>query len=67
MTMFVTNIPHRLDRLPWSRWHWTVVISLGITWVLDGLEVTVVGAIGPRLQEPAGLSMSAQQIKWSMT
>jgi MFS family permease len=67
MASFVTDIPHRLDRLPWSRWHWTVVISLGITWVLDGLEVTVVGAIGPRLQEPAGLSLGAQQIGFAAT
>lgn len=36
-----TNIPARMDRLPWSRWHWLVVIALGITWILDGLEVTI--------------------------
>src|SRR5579875_1095461 len=59
---FVTDVPHRLDRLPWSRWHWVVVIALGVTWVLDGLEVTVVGAIGPRLQERSGLSLSAAQV-----
>ena len=40
-----TMIPRRLDRLPWSRWHWLVVIGLGITWILDGFEVTLVGAI----------------------
>ena len=40
-----TDIPARLDRLPWSRWHWLVVIALGITWILDGLEVTLVGSI----------------------
>jgi MFS family permease len=57
-----TDVPHRLDRLPWSRWHWTVVIGLGITWILDGLEVTIVGAVGPRLEEPAGLSLGAQQV-----
>ena len=39
-----TNIPARLDRLPWSRWHWLVVIALGTVWILDGLEVTIVGA-----------------------
>ena len=38
-----TRIPGRLDRLPWSRWHWMVVIGLGTVWVLDGLEVTIVG------------------------
>jgi MFS family permease len=57
-----TNIPQRLDRLPWSRWHWLVVVALGITWVLDGLEVTVVGSIGPRLEERAGLGLSATQV-----
>jgi MFS family permease len=57
-----TNLPHRLDRLPWSSWHWTVVIGLGITWILDGLEVTLVGAIGPRLQESSGLGLSAAQV-----
>ena len=46
-----TTIPARMDRLPWSRWHWLVVIGLGTVWVLDGLEVTIVGAIGPRIQE----------------
>lgn len=36
-----TNIPARLDRLPWSRFHWTVIIGLGTVWILDGLEVTM--------------------------
>jgi MFS family permease len=61
-TSFSTNIPQRLDRLQWSRWHWIVVVSLGITWVLDGLEVTIVGAVGPRLQENAGLGLGSQQV-----
>ncbi len=43
--MFETNIPARLDRLPWSRFHWLVVCALGITWILDGLEVTLVGSL----------------------
>lgn len=67
MASFSTNIPYRLDRLPWSRWHWVVVVGLGITWVLDGLEVTVVGAIGPRLQESTGLSLGAQQVGFAAT
>lgn len=41
-----TNIPARMDRLPWARWHWLVVCGLGVTWILDGLEVTLAGAIG---------------------
>lgn len=43
-----TKIPARLDRLPWARWHWMVVIGLGTVWILDGLEVTIVGAVAPR-------------------
>ena len=50
-----TDIPARMDRLPWSRWHWLVIISLGITWVLDGLEVTIVGAIASVLKDPQTL------------
>jgi MFS family permease len=57
-----TNIPARLDRLPWSRFHLLVVLALGITWVLDGLEVTIVGAIGPVLQNAQTLGLSATQI-----
>ena len=36
-----TQVPARLDRLPWSRWHWLVVIGLGTVWILDGLEITI--------------------------
>ena len=46
-----TDIPARLDRLPWSRFHWTIVIGLGTAWILDGLEVNVVGSISGRLFE----------------
>ena len=44
-----TRIPARLDRLPWSRFHWRVVFGLGIVWILDGLEVTIVGFLAPTL------------------
>src|SRR5260370_9640812 len=47
-----TDIPAGLDRLTWSRFHWLVVWALGITWILDGLEVTLVGAVSGVLQEP---------------
>jgi len=58
-----TNIPARLDRLPWSRWHWTIVIGLGTVWILDGLEVTVVGNIAGRLSEPgSGLPITSGQV-----
>lgn len=62
MTLLTTDIPGRLDRLPWSRWHWRVVIALGVAWVLDGLEVTLVGAIGGVLERPDTLGLSAAQI-----
>ena len=48
-----TDVPARLDRLPWSRWHWRIVIGLGTVWILDGLEVTIVGAMSAALTEPA--------------
>ncbi|MFD7688526.1 MFS transporter [Streptomyces sp. NPDC059781] len=58
-----TRIPARLDRLPWSRWHWTVVIGLGTVWILDGLEVTVVGNIASRLSEPgSGLPITSGEV-----
>jgi MFS family permease len=56
-----TDIPFRLDRLPWAKWHWIVVIGLGITWILDGLEVTIVGTIGPTLTSKNGLGLSDVQ------
>ncbi|MFD9391852.1 MFS transporter [Streptomyces sp. NPDC060000] len=58
-----TDIPARLDRLPWSRWHWTIVFGLGTVWILDGLEVTVVGNIAARLSEPgSGLPITSGQV-----
>ena len=58
-----TDIPARLDRLPWSRFHWRVIIGLGTVWILDGLEVTIVGAISGRLSEKgAGVGISAADV-----
>ncbi|WP_078840576.1 MFS transporter [Streptomyces antioxidans] len=58
-----TEVPARLDRLPWSRWHWMIVIGLGTVWILDGLEVTVVGNIANRLAEPgSGLPITDAQV-----
>ncbi|MFH6786435.1 MULTISPECIES: MFS transporter [Methylobacterium] len=57
-----TDVPARMDRLPWSRFHLLLVVALGITWVLDGLEVTIVGAIGPVLQDQRALGLTIQQI-----
>ena len=60
-----SDIPARLDRLPWSGWHWRVVIALGVSWLLDGLEVTVVGSLGPALQRDDTLGLSAAEIGWA--
>jgi MFS family permease len=57
-----TRIPARMDRLPWSSWHWLVVFGLGTVWILDGLEVTIVGAIGARLTEKDALGISDSQL-----
>jgi len=61
-TSFETDIPARLDSLMWSGWHWRVVLALGITWMLDGLEVTIVGALGSALQEPSALGLTATEV-----
>ena len=58
-----TKIPARLDRLPWSRFHWIVIVGLGTAWILDGLEVNVVGAISSRISEHgAGTGLSASDV-----
>ena len=59
------TLPQRLDRLPWSRWHWRVVLALGVAWVLDGLEVTIVGSVGSVLQRPDTLGLSTVQVGWA--
>ena len=57
-----TDIPARLDRLPWSRFHVLMTAALGITWILDGLEVTIVGSIGPVLQSAHTLGLTPVSI-----
>jgi MFS family permease len=58
-----TRIPARLDRLPWSRFHWMIILGLGTVWILDGLEVTIVGSVGSRLTEAgSGIAISTGQI-----
>ncbi|MGD1257804.1 MFS transporter [Mycobacterium seoulense] len=58
-----THVPARLDRLPWSRFHWRVVIGLGGVWILDGLEVTMVGNVSARLTEKgSGIDLNPAQI-----
>ncbi|HVZ52262.1 MAG TPA: MFS transporter [Pseudolabrys sp.] len=57
-----TLVPARLDRLPWTRFHTMLVVALGVTWVLDGLEVTLKGAVSGVLQEPRTLHFSSAEI-----
>ena len=57
-----TDVPCRLDRLPWTRFHTLVVVALGITWVLDGLEVTIAGSIAGALEESPVLHFTAAEV-----
>lgn len=66
-TIIETNIPARLDRLPWSRWHVGIVIALGITWLLDGLEVTLAGSLAAILKDANTLGLSDAQVGASAT
>ncbi len=60
-----TNVPARLDALPWRRFHWLVVSALGVTWILDGLEVTIVGALSGVLTSAAGLALTPVEVGWT--
>jgi MFS family permease len=56
-------VPARLDRLPWSRWHWMIIIGLGTVWILDGLEVTIVGNISGQISKAgSGIHITQGQI-----
>jgi len=59
---FDTDVPARLDRLPWSSFHWLVCVALGVTWVLDGLEVTLVGSLGPAIHNSPSLRLTETQV-----
>src|SRR5690242_17590250 len=58
----LSDIPARLDRLPWSPFHRLVVVALGITWILDGLEVTLAGSVAAALQTSPRLHLTAEQV-----
>ena len=60
--LFETDLPSRLDRLPWGRFHTLLVIALGITWLLDGLEVTLAGSVSGALKDSPALRMSNADI-----
>jgi len=60
-------VPARLDRMPWSRWHWLIVVSLGATWILDGLEVTLAGSLGGILTRTETLGLTDSEVGASAT
>ncbi|MBV9453309.1 MAG: MFS transporter [Rubrobacter sp.] len=61
-----TQVPARIDRLPWSRWHTLVILALGVTWILDGLEITIQANIADTLTDPVmGLGLSASQVGYA--
>jgi MFS family permease len=62
-----SHVPARLDRLPWSHWHWLIVVALGATWILDGLEVTLAGALGGILTRRETLGLTDAQVGASAT
>ncbi|WP_449433759.1 MFS transporter [Pseudomonas putida] len=57
-----TDIPARLDRLPWTRFHTLLVVALGITWLLDGLEVTLAGSVAGALKQSPALALSNVEV-----
>jgi len=60
--IYETDLPARLDRLPWSRFHTLLVFALGITWLLDGLEVTLAGSVSGALKDSPVLQMTNADI-----
>ena len=62
LALFETAIPARLDRLRWGRFHTLVVVALGITWILDGLEVTLAGAVAGALKESPSLNLTNAEV-----
>ena len=62
-----SDVPARLDRLPWSRWHTRIIVALGTSWLLDGLEVTLVGSLSGVLESKSGLSLTDPQVTAAAT
>src|SRR5690348_10300857 len=57
-----SDVPARLDRLPWTRFHTLIVVALGVSWVLDGLEVTIAGSITGALEASPVLHFTAAEV-----
>src|SRR6476469_7918851 len=55
-------VPARMDRLPWTRFHWLVVVGLGVSWILDGLEIQIVSLVSPILGDPSTMALSTGQV-----
>ena len=62
-----SDVSARLDRLPWSRWHTRIILALGTSWLLDGLEVTLVGSLSGILESKKGLSLTDPQVTAAAT
>src|SRR5437870_7797976 len=65
--MIESFVPARLDAMPWSRWHWLIVVALGATWILDGLEVTLAGSLAEILTNRETLGLTAVEVGASAT
>src|SRR5512138_3506410 len=66
-TWIDTDVPPRLDALGWSSWHRRVIVALGITWILDGLEASLIANLGPTLQHPDALGLSGTEVGFTNT
>ncbi|HEX3697882.1 MAG TPA: MFS transporter [Polyangia bacterium] len=61
-TWITSDVPGRLDALGWSRWHRRVVLALGITWTLDGLEASLIANLAPSLQDARALGLTGAEV-----
>src|SRR5260370_23809715 len=61
-TWITSDVPGRLDALGWSRWHRRVVVALGITWILDGLEASLIANLAPSLQDARALGLTGAEV-----
>src|SRR5438105_2848069 len=55
-------VPARMDRLPWTRFHWLIVVGLGVSWILDGLEIQIVSSMSGPLQNAHTLHLTSGQV-----